>query len=420
MNDDIVIRINGLWKRYGLPLPGVVRKVGDWVCRVRGDQKSSAAGSGASRDRSWALRDINLEVRRGETLGIIGRNGAGKSTLLKVLAGVTPPTMGQVETQGRVFPMIELNAGLHMELTGRENVRLLGAIMGFTRKEIERKMPLIEDFCELGEWLERPVRTYSSGMLTRLGFSVAVSVDAELLLVDEVLAVGDLSFQRKCYRHIEQMRKSHVTTVFVSHAIRQVERLCSEVILLDRGEIVERGDPVEVCQHYMQTVTAGAARPERGVLSDTLGEATWEGSGEVLITEVETLDPAGEPSETFPACGPLRLRFAYDAQTVIKDPIIGVAIYTADMLLLSAFSDEKASIGMTMEGDGRFECEIPSLPLLPGVYSIGVTIKGRDSSLIYKGLHLTRLNVDYSARVRQSRGFIHLEPHWRFTPEKIL
>ena len=154
-------------------------------------------------------------------------------------------------------------------------------------------------------------------------------------------------------------------------------------------------------------------------MPDALSEATWEGSGEVVIMDVKTLDLAGKPSQTFPACGPLRLRVAYDAKTPIKDPIIGVAIYTADMLLLAAFSDEKASIGMTMEGDGRFECEIPSLPLLPGVYSIGVTIKGRDSSLIYKGLHLTRLNVDYSARVRQSRGFIHVEPKWRFVQEKV-
>ena len=150
MSDDPAIRINGLWKRYGLPLPQWIRQGRSRLRHLRGGEKSPVGMGRTDQDGSWALEDINLEVRRGETLGIIGRNGAGKSTLLKVLAGVTPPTTGRVEVRGRVFPMIELNAGLHMELTGRENVRLLGAIMGFTRKEIERKMPLIEDFCELG------------------------------------------------------------------------------------------------------------------------------------------------------------------------------------------------------------------------------------------------------------------------------
>ncbi|MBZ0306406.1 MAG: ATP-binding cassette domain-containing protein, partial [Anaerolineae bacterium] len=166
-----VIRVEGLYKQYGLPLPSP-------FSRLRG-----------LTEPKWSLRDIQFEVRGGETLGIIGYNGAGKSTLLKVLAGVTPPTRGQVEVRGRVFPMIELNAGMNMELTGRENVLLLGILMGMSRAEIRAKLPEIEDFCELGKWFDEAVWKYSSGMLARLGFSVALNVDADILLVDEVLAV---------------------------------------------------------------------------------------------------------------------------------------------------------------------------------------------------------------------------------------
>ncbi len=190
MSDDVVIRIEGLWKRYGLPLPAVIRK--GWNLVRHGHLESGNGDHGP-----WALRDVNLEVRRGETVGIVGRNGAGKSTLLKVLAGVTAPTRGRVEIRGRIFPMIELNAGLHMELTGRENVRLLGAVMGLSRREMESRLPDIEEFTELGVWFDKPVRTYSTGMLGRLGFGVAVNIESDVVLIDETFAVGDLKFQKQ-------------------------------------------------------------------------------------------------------------------------------------------------------------------------------------------------------------------------------
>ena len=192
MSSDIVIKIEGLWKRYGLPIPDVLGKVRSLLGSANSVGRNGEA-------RNWALRDVNLEVRRGETIGIVGRNGAGKSTLLKVLAGVTAPTRGRVEIRGRIFPMIELNAGLHKELTGRENVRLLGAVMGMSRREIELRLPGIEDFTDLGEWFDRPVRMYSSGMLSRLGFGVAVNVESDVILIDETFAVGDLKFQEQKY-----------------------------------------------------------------------------------------------------------------------------------------------------------------------------------------------------------------------------
>jgi len=191
MKDEVIIKVEHLWKQYGLPMPRIVK-------RLRQDLKSKSLSSPVL--DHWALKDVSFEVKKGETLGIIGPNGAGKSTLLKVLAGVTPATRGKVKFKGKIFPMIELNAGIHPELTGQENVRLLGAIMGLSRLDIEEKLPAIKEFTELGEWFNTPVRKYSSGMMARLGFGVAMNVDADLLLVDEVLAVGDLRFQRKCYK----------------------------------------------------------------------------------------------------------------------------------------------------------------------------------------------------------------------------
>ena len=239
--DDRVITIDGLWKRYGL---GIRSEFLDFLS----DSKQSSKIP--DQKEVWALRDINLEVRRGETLGIIGQNGAGKSTLLKVLAGVTKITHGKAETRGTIFPMIELNAGLNPELTGRENVYLLAAIMGLSRGDTEAKLPEIEDFCELSEWFDEPVRKYSTGMVTRLGFGVAMNVQADILLVDEVLAVGDLTFQRKCFDRMETMRRENVTTLFVSHNIRQVERICSRAIILQSGQIIEKGETGPVCDRY--------------------------------------------------------------------------------------------------------------------------------------------------------------------------
>jgi ABC-type polysaccharide/polyol phosphate transport system ATPase subunit len=247
MSSDIVIKIEGLWKRYGLPIPDVLGKFRSLL----GSANSAARNSGAG---NWALRDVNLEVRRGETIGIVGRNGAGKSTLLKVLAGVTAPTRGRVEIRGRIFPMIELNAGLHKELTGRENVRLLGAVMGMSRREIESRLPGIEDFTDLGEWFDRPVRMYSSGMLSRLGFGVAVNVQSDVILIDETFAVGDLKFQNKSMARIKEMRESGVTVLLVSHGLETLQFVARRGLLIERGRLLAEGSALDAINAYEKLV----------------------------------------------------------------------------------------------------------------------------------------------------------------------
>ncbi len=244
--NDVVVHVEGVWKRYGLPLvPALRRQWRQWVGRPMSIDEQGP----------WALRDISVTVRRGDALGIVGRNGAGKSTLLKILAGVTPPNKGRVRVSGRLFPMIELNAGIHPELTGRENTYLLGAIVGLRRRELNARMKTIEEFCELGEWFDRPVRVYSSGMLARLGFSVAVNVDTDILLVDEVLATGDIGFQKKCIDRINEMiARDGTTLLLVSHSPHEVESLCRDGILLDNGVPVFSGPPKELLEQYARTV----------------------------------------------------------------------------------------------------------------------------------------------------------------------
>jgi lipopolysaccharide transport system ATP-binding protein len=242
MSEEIMIRIEGLWKRYGLPLPRIVRR--GWNLLTNKNESSGDSGG------PWALKDINLEIRKGETIGIVGRNGAGKSTLLKVLAGVTAPSRGRVEIRGRLFPMIELNAGLNMELTGRENVRLLGAVMGLSRREIEAKLPDIEEFTELGDWFDKPVRMYSSGMLARLGFGVAVNIESEIILIDETFAVGDLKFQNKSLARVKELRESGATVLLVSHSLETLQFVARRGILLEEGRVVASGSALESINAY--------------------------------------------------------------------------------------------------------------------------------------------------------------------------
>jgi ABC-type polysaccharide/polyol phosphate transport system ATPase subunit len=209
----------------------------------------------------WALRDVNLDIDSGEALGIIGPNGAGKSTLLKVIARVLRPTTGRVWVKGRVAPLLEIGAGFHPELTGRENVYLNATLLGHSRPDIDQRLEAIVDFAELWDFIEAPVRTYSTGMVTRLGFAVAAAWEPEILLLDEVLAVGDERFQKKCMERMEEFRRSRKTIIFVSHNLEAVQAICGRACLLSRGRIVEAGDVGRVRDAYAEWVAAEGAVP---------------------------------------------------------------------------------------------------------------------------------------------------------------
>jgi len=207
----------------------------------------------------WALKDLSLSISRGESVGVIGPNGAGKSTLLRIVARLAPPTKGKVTVRGRVSPLLELGAGFHDQVTGRDNAILNAVLLGLSRREAQERMPEIIDFSELGEFIDQPMRTYSSGMYVRLGFAVAVHVKPEILLIDEVLAVGDAEFQQKCFDHIEKLRQQRVTIVLVTHDLESVKRFCDRAVLLEHGSIVTQGAPQAVVDEYLARVFQYAA-----------------------------------------------------------------------------------------------------------------------------------------------------------------
>ena len=281
------------------------------------------------KEEVWALKNVNLKIKKGETVGIIGANGSGKSTLLKIIAGITHPTTGTVKVNGRIGSLIELGAGFHPDLTGRENVHLNGALLGFTKGELDKKYDEIVDFAGIGDYISQPVRMYSSGMIVRLGFSVAAHLDPELLLLDEILAVGDLGFQDKCHAKIAEFRSRSKTIIFVSHNLFAVKALCSKVILLSSGQIVKIGQPDEVVYVYAQSNTPQEENGERQreVVEDEVDRPKRALGTEVAkITDVWTEDEQGNKTSVFERRGNIVVKVRVKFFRFTKDPIFGIVI----------------------------------------------------------------------------------------------
>lgn len=366
MTSETIIRAEGLWKRYGLPLRPFLRQQLDWL-RGRFDSAPEAYGP-------WALKDLNFEVQRGETLGIIGRNGAGKSTLLKILAGVTRPTRGHVTAPVRIFPMIELTAGMHQELSGYENIHLLAAIMGLSRKEIRANLPAIAEFSELGEWLERPVRMYSSGMLVRLGFAVAVNVNADLLLVDEVLAVGDIAFRAKCYDYIRTLQQNGTTVLFVSHSTREVQRICSRTILMHQGRIIASDRTDKVIAEYLRMGEDKILAQMLARTPDAIPVISGN-TGQIRAAGIAFLDNEGIELDEPVYNQPLTLRLFMEVLKPIDFPQIEIGFQSpegTDFAFMRYTPPEDAA--RLLPGSTYIDCHLEKLPLLPGNYSLWVTM----------------------------------------------
>ncbi|RPH74923.1 MAG: ABC transporter ATP-binding protein [Nitrospiraceae bacterium] len=344
-----------------------------------------------------ALDDINFAVEQGEVVGIIGHNGAGKSTLLKILSRVSIPTGGSVAVRGKVAPLIEVGAGLNPEMTGRENIFLNASILGVPREEIRRKMDDIIAFAELEEFIDTPVKRYSSGMRVKLGFSIATSIDAEILIVDEVLAVGDLAFQRKCFDRMEGLIKGRGNTVLlVSHNIRQVERMCSRVIMLDHGRVVAEGAPLEVTDLFYRQSNERIDAYHKGAQG---AYRSISSSGEVELALVEILDQHERPTESVPSGGMLRVRVRFVLNRPLERPEIVVGTHTTDFFYLSASStaalDERPDLAV---GTHEVEYIVPMFPLVAGSYCIRFAVFDRNRRTLFAGENLKTFSVSPSAR----------------------
>jgi ABC-type polysaccharide/polyol phosphate transport system ATPase subunit len=345
-----------------------------------------------------ALTDLSFTVPKGSTYGVIGRNGSGKSTALKLVAGITKPTSGRVSVDGRISALIELGAGFHPEISGRENVFINGIMLGLTKREIHDRFDDIVEFAELREFIDAPVKTYSSGMYMRLGFAVAIHVDPDVLLVDEVLAVGDEGFTHKCLDKFAEFRRKGKTILLVTHSLSLVERFCDEALWLDSGRAAANGDPKRVVDAYLTAVE----RTEEHELAETTAKAVEEqgdtsapappdaanpapstegrwGAREIEIVDVAFLDKAGEPGFVFHSGEPLSIRMAIRARQPSDDFVFGVGLFNADGVC--CYGTNTALEEMTAEqmtGDGEVTFAIESLDLVEGTYKVDVAVHKRD------------------------------------------
>ena len=368
-----------------------------------------------------ALDDITFSVEPGEVLGIIGTNGAGKSTLLKVLAGITTPTTGTMRARGRIAPLIEVGAGLIADLTGRENIYLNGVILGMSIKEIKRKMDDILSFAELEDFADTPIKRYSSGMAVRLGFSIATVVDADILIVDEVLAVGDVAFQRKCFDRMEDIIKNQGKTILlVSHNIRQVERLCTRTILLDHGRILADGDARQVCKQFYERTNAKMKQDAIDVkeASRAAGETRNEWP-DVELLGIHIIGPRDEPVEVLAYRDNIDVEMRIHVVRELQAPLFSLGIHTADMLYLATHdSDVQMPLERLAVGHYVVRCSFRRSPLLPGVYSLrlGIT-EGLGMKQVFYGENLLHFQVATAGATEEPpanpHGFFALDGHWQ-------
>ena len=348
-----------------------------------------------------ALDSVTFDVERGTTFGVIGENGSGKSTLLKLLAGITKPTRGTLSVEGRISALIELGAGFHPEISGRENVAINAIMLGLTRREVDERFDEIVAFAELQDFIDAPVKTYSSGMYMRLGFSVAIHVEPDVLLIDEVLAVGDESFTRKCLDKIAEFRRRGKTILIVTHALGLVERMCDDVLWLRHGKMADRGDPKRVIDAYLSYVAGGeekqlaalAASPPATSLSQTADSPVpqsphahgyqsgrW-GTREIEITRVRLLDRSGKERHVFVPGESLRIVLSVRTRSPLDDFVIGVGLFTADgTSVYGTNTDLEGWEARRIEGDAEIALVVEDLRLVEGTYLVDVAAHKADGT----------------------------------------
>jgi ABC-type polysaccharide/polyol phosphate transport system ATPase subunit len=330
-----------------------------------------------------ALDGVSLDVEAGRTVGIIGRNGSGKSSLLKLIAGIGKPTSGTVHVSGRVSALIELGAGFHPEISGRENVFINGMMLGLSKAEIGRRFDDIVAFAELGDFIDEPVKTYSSGMYMRLGFAVAINVDPDVLLVDEVLAVGDEAFTHKCLDKFADFRRRGKTIVLVTHTLDLVTRFCDEAVWLDGGKVRAHGDPKRVVDGYLLEVAGAETQPSAAAAPATVdagsNQAGRWGSKDAEIEHVELIRADGQPSQLFESGQPMRIRVRVRAARPLTDFVFGIGIFTADgVCCFGTNTHIEGGVPQELSGSGEFTVDIDRLDLVAGTYKLDVAVHRQD------------------------------------------
>ncbi len=365
-------------------------------------------------DEFWPLRDVSLTVQPGDCIGVIGPNGSGKSTLLKLVTGILAPTQGDLVVRGRVSSLLELGAGFHPDLTGRENIYLNGSIYGLRRAEMDVRLESIIAYAGLGDFIDTPVKHYSSGMYVRLGFSVAIHTDPDLLLVDEVLAVGDVAFQNKCMASIYQFRRRGGTLLLVSHDLGTIQSLCTRALWIDNGLIAADGAPADVVMAYKQHMAEREEQGRSGVMVAPSGEGQRWGSGDVQITAVELCDGDGRARTTFVTGDPLTVRLHYHCPAPVERPVFGLGINHENGVHLFGPNTRFGGLDLPrLDGDGVVSFTIPALPLLEGQYVLSAAVVNHEDTATFDYHDRAyRFRVAYSP-ARAGYGLVQVPGTWQ-------
>ena len=392
---DSAIRVNGVWKNFRL-----------YHERNHHLKAAVLRGRRARYEEFWALKGIDLEIPHGSTFGIIGSNGSGKSTLLKCMARILYPNKGSIDVSGRLCALLELGAGFHPELSGRENVFLNGAILGMSKKDIEKRFDEIVEFAGIETFIDSPVKNYSNGMQVRLGFSIAANVDPEILLIDEVLAVGDQNFQRKCGEKIESFRTEGRTIILVSHGLSSILQLCDQTAWLEKGVVRRIGDSAEVIAEYTGESLATETRQEGEI-------GSRRGNGAVRVEKVRLTD--GQTSETAPSFKTgdrMKIEIDYQANRLLTDTVFSVRINTLHgNEVWTSNSRRHGHYIERLRESGTVSLDIPELPLLEGTYDVSVLITDKTEQRIYDWLD-RQIRFDVTSGMNPDSGIFTIDSNW--------
>lgn len=360
----------------------------------------------------WALKDVSFTVEKGQTVGLIGPNGSGKSTALKLMARILEPTSGEITVNGRVSALLELGAGFHPDLTGRENVYLNGSLLGLRREEVRRHFDEIVAFSELEDFIDMPVKHYSSGMYVRLGFAVAVHLQPEILLIDEVLAVGDAAFQTKCMDRIAKLRREGVTIVFVSHDLGSVQSLCEHAIWFDHGVAAEHGHPTDVVMAYLNRVAEEEEAASGRKPHEDHNKHRW-GTGKVRVTDVTLCDDKGQPRSVFYTGDEMNILLHYTTHERIEAPVFGLAIHHQNGTHICGPNTKFSELNIPfVEGTGQILYRIPTLMLLKGTYELSVAVTNQtDSEMFDYHDRMYPFRV-YPGQHKERYGLVSLNGEW--------
>ena len=388
------ITVEGVWKNFRL-----------YHERNRYIKAALLRGKRARFEEFWALSDVSLEVPHGATVGVIGSNGSGKTTLLKCLTGIYTPERGSIGIDGNIAALLELGAGFHVELSGTENIYLNGSILGMSKKEIDAKFDSIVEFAGLEQFIDTPVKNFSSGMVVRLGFSIATHVEPEVLLIDEILAVGDQSFQRKSTEKIEQFRREGRTILVVSHSLGLVQQLCETVVWLEKGHVKMVGPANDVIAAYTGNTYGNFAQEDAG------SKTRW-GTGEVQITRVAAVDEADRPLESINTGGSLAIAIELNSHVRLESPVIRVQLESiAGELVWSTTTQRGAASLRVLDGPARAVLRIPSVPLAEGTYYLSVIVTDSTGNTEYDHCqHWAKLHVTGGSG--NDGGFVVMPSTW--------